>query len=152
MEAICIAEFDRKTKASEQAQQTIKELKEKGKPHKHIVVPEVGYFDCYGLWFFSNLTDIIRQIAAEKFNEEIGRMMHVYLDVEPKKVADGIHSVGVYSKNCLLYKWMAQGYHRGLVVLKDDKAGNMAARIYQESGTWSWMLDDEVTARLPVRV
>lgn len=152
MEAICIAEFDQRTKARDQAEKSIEELTKQGKPTKHIVVPEVGYFDCYGLWFFSSLTDIIRQIAAEKFNEQIGRMMHVYLDLEPKKVADGLHSVGVYGNNCLLYKWMAQGYHRGLVVLKDDKAGNMAARIYQESGTWSWMLDDEATARLPVRV
>jgi hypothetical protein len=152
MEAICIAEFDQRTKARDQAEKAVKELKDKGNPHKHIVVLEVGYYDCYGLWFFSNLTGIIQQIAAEKFNEQIGKMMHVYLDLEPKKVADGIHPVGVYGNNCLLYKWMAQGYHRGLVVLKDDKAGNMAARIYQESGTWSWMLDDETTARLPVRV
>ena len=105
MEAICIAEFDQRTKARDQAEKAVKELKDKGNPHKHIVVPEVGYHDCYGLWFFSSLTDIIRQIAAEKFNEEIGRMMHVYLDLEPKKVADGLHPVGVYRGCCMFHSF-----------------------------------------------
>jgi hypothetical protein len=35
---------------------------------------------------------------------------------------------------------MAQGYHRGLVVLTDDEAGNTEAEVYRQSGTWSWML------------
>lgn len=44
-----------------------------------------------------------------------------------------------YGHDCLLYKWMAQGYHRGLVVLVADKAGNEAAKIYQDSQTWSFV-------------
>lgn len=30
-------------------------------------------------------------------------------------------SLRIYGHPCKLYKWMAQGYHRGLIVLADDQ-------------------------------
>ena len=110
---------------------------------QEIVVPKVGYFDIYGVWFFGKLTEIVRKIARKRFKFELKKMMHVYVDVEPKDLADGIHNITVYDHACRLYKWTAQGYHRGLVVLADDDSGNAMAKIYMNSGTWSWQLKDE---------
>lgn len=152
MEAICKVDFDKREKAQKTAEKLLEDAKKTGKPTDRIVIPHNTFYDIYGVWFFSQLTNIIRQVATEQFNVELGRMMHVYLDVEAEKVADGIHEIIVYGHQCLLYKWMAQGYHRGLIVLSDDEPGNIAAKIYRDSGTWSWMLDDETTERLPVRV
>lgn len=152
MEAICKVDFEKRVKAQKVAEKLLEAAKKTGKPTGEIVVPHNTFHDFYGVWFFSQLTNIIRHVATEQFNVELGRMMHVYVDIEPEKVADGIHEIIVYGHECLLYKWMAQGYHRGLAVLVDDKSGNIAAKIYQDSGTWSWMLDNEVTARLPLRV
>lgn len=135
MEAICKADFDARQLAQEVAEKAIEKLKKDGKSTDGIVVPLNTFYDIYGVWFFSELTNIIRQIATERFDVSLGRMMHVYIDMEPHKVADGIHQISVYGHDCLLYKWMAQGYHRGLIVQHNDKAGNMAAKIFYGSGT-----------------
>lgn len=140
MEAICKADFDAREAAQKAAEKALEEAKKAGKPTDGIIIPHNTYHDIYGVWFFAELTNIIRQIATDRFGVALGKMMHVFIDVGPKKVADGVHDVNVYGYNCLLYKWMAQGYHRGLIVLADDKAGKAAAKIYQDSGTWSWVL------------
>ena len=80
--------------------------------------------------------------------------MHVFIEperVEKEKpvLSDGIHEITVYGHLCVLYKWMAQGYHRGLVVLKDDLQANIMAEVYYESKTWSWQLGDSDKLRLP---
>jgi len=116
---------------------------EEDEQDQEIVVPKVGYFDIYGVWFFGKLKGIVRDIARTRFNFELQKMTHVYVDVEPKDLADGIHDITVYGHACRLYKWTAQGYHRGLVVLADDECGNAMACIYMKSGTWSWQLKDE---------
>lgn len=112
-------------------------------------LPKVGFRGIYGVWFFGLLKEVIRTIGKERFGVDLGNMMHVYVDVEPKTISDGVHAITVYSHECRLYKWLAQGYHRGLVVLNDDVGGNQAAEVYLESRTWSWMLSDEYKARLP---
>lgn len=115
---------------------------------QELIVPKVGFHDIYGAWFFGLLSDIIRQTARERFAIELHRMMHVFVDLEPKKIADGVHDISVYGHSCRLYKWMAQGYHRGLVVLADDDTGKAMAQIYMESGTWSWLVSAEFKERL----
>jgi len=115
---------------------------------QEIPVPKAGFNDAYGVWFFGQLTDIIKQIVKKRFQNERCDMMHVFIDVEPKKLPDGIHEIVVYGHSCRLYKWIAQGYHRGLVVMGDDDSGNEKARIYMESGTWSWQLNDKDKIRL----
>ena len=115
---------------------------------QEITITRVGFYDCYGVWFFGQLTDNIRQIAKNRFNAELHKMMHVYIDVESKNLTDGVHEIIVYGHSCRLYKWTAQGYHRGLVVLAEDDSANQSARVYMESGTWSWQLNDKDTDRL----
>jgi len=148
MDAICKADYDRRTAAYNDVVKAINRAIEKRMPTSGIVIPEVGYHDIYGVWFFGQLKGIIRQIGTERFGVELGEMMHVYVDVEPKKIAAGIHNITVYDHSCRLFKWMAQGYHRGLVVLVDDQSGNKDAEVYQQSGTWSWVLPDDFKARL----
>jgi len=63
--------------------------------------------------------------------------MHVFIDVEPGKIPDGIHAITVCCHECRLFKWKAQDYHRGLVVLVDAMRGCAVAQVYMESGTWS---------------
>ncbi|GAM10477.1 hypothetical protein OR1_02766 [Geobacter sp. OR-1] len=110
---------------------------------KEVDDTKVGYEDCYGIWFHGRLIEVIRQIGIERFKVDLGKQMHVFIDREPKKIADGIHELTVYGHPCRLYKWMAQGFHRGLVVLQDDAEGNASAAVYQETRTWSWMLSDK---------
>ena len=140
MNAICKADYDKRTAAYDDAVKAINMAKEKRMPTGGIILPEVGYHDIYGLWFFGELKGIIRQIGTERFGVELGNKMHVYVDVEPVKIATGIHDITVYDHRCRLYKWLAQGYHRGLVVLVDDLSGNNDAAVYMESVTWSWVL------------
>lgn len=140
MDAICKADFDKREKAHNDAVKTVEEAKEKRLSTKGIIVPEIGYYDIYGVWFLGKLKEIIIQIGTERFDVYLGKMMHVYVDVEPKKIDDGVHDITVYGHQCRLLKWMAQGYHRGLVVLADDEAGNRDAEVYRLSGTWSWVL------------
>ncbi|MBT0664513.1 hypothetical protein KI809_09395 [Geobacter pelophilus] len=111
------------------------------------VVPKIGFHDIYGVWFSGLFKEIIITIGKERFGIDLGNMMHVYVDVA-KTIADGVHDITVYGHECRLYKWLAQGYHRGLVVLKDDVRGNQAAEVYLESRTCSWMLSDEYKAKL----
>ncbi len=140
MDAICKADFDARETTRKVAEEALENAKKARKKNDGIIVPHNPYHDIYGVWYFSELTNFIRQIATNRFGVSLGAMMHVYVDSEPEKVADGIHQISVYGHNCLLYKWMSHGYHRGLIVLEDDKAGNAAAKIYQDSGTWSWVL------------
>lgn len=140
MEAICKADFDLRVKAYKVAEEALEQAKKEKKSTSGIIVPEIGFHDIYGVWFYGRLKVFIQQIGVERFGVDLGKMMHVYVDVEPKKISDGIHDIMVYGYSCRLYKWIAQGYHRGLVVLVDDEVGNKDAEVYRLSGTWSWML------------
>ena len=140
MEAICKADYDRRVRVREEAEQTFEQAKKNGKPTDGIVVPRVGYFDCYGVWFSGQLIELVRQVGHRQFKTDLGEMMHVYVDADPKAITRGIHDITVYGHSCRLYKWLAQGYHRGLVVLADDEAGNARAAMFYKSMTWSWML------------
>lgn len=142
MEAICKADFDKRVKAHNDAANALKQAEKEGKSTRGIIVPEIGFHDIYGVWFFGQLKEIIRQIGIERFGVDLDNIMHVFVDIEPKKVSDGIVDITVYSHPCRLYKWMAQGYHRGLVVLAGDEEGNSDADMYRRSGTWSWVLKD----------
>jgi hypothetical protein len=140
MEAICQADFEKRVRAREEAEQAFEQAKKNGKPTDGIIVPSIGFFDIYGVWFSGRLIEIIRQFGRKKFKVDLGDSMHVFVDVEPEKIAAGIHAIMVYAHPCRLYKWTAQGYHRGLVVLADDAAGNARAEMFRQSGTWSWLL------------
>lgn len=111
------------------------------------------FYEFYGIWFFGRISEVVRHIALEKFGVELGKRMHVF--IEPERIekdkpilSDGIHELTVYGHPCKLYKWVAQGYHRGLVVLVEDRQGNASAEIYYESKTWSWLLEDSDKTRL----
>jgi hypothetical protein len=143
MEAICKADFERRVKANKAAMGALEQAKKDKKPTSGIIVPEVGFNDIYGVWFYGRLKEIILNIGIERFGVDLGKQMHVFVDVEPKKINDGIHDITVYGHPCRLYKWIAQGYHRGLVVLIDDELANRDAEVYRQSGTWSWVLSDE---------
>jgi hypothetical protein len=140
MEAICKADYDGRVRRREEVEQKLELAKKSGKPTDGIVVPMVGYFDCYGVWFSGQLIELVRQVGHRRFKTDLGEMMHVYVDTVPKVIACGIHEMNVYGHKCRLYKWLAQGYHRGLVVLADDQAGNARAERFRQSLTWSWIL------------
>jgi len=142
MEAICKADYDRRLSAKDDAE-------EKAKLNKSVIVPHVGFHDVYGVWFFGSLCTLIHQVRLSRFGVDEEKMMHVFIDTEPGKILDGIHDITVYGQQCLLYKWTAQGYHRGLVVLRDDISACAAAQVYLESRTWSWVLNADDRAKLP---
>ena len=141
MEAICKPDFEKRVKANKAAVKAIENAKKEGKPTSGIIIPDIAFHDIYGVWFFGQLKEIIQQIGKERFGIDLGKMMHVFVDVDTGLINDGIHEITVYDRQCLFYKWMAQGYNRGLVVLIDDDAGNSGAEIYRLSGTWSWELN-----------
>lgn len=166
MEAICKPDYLARLKAKTDAEATLKLRKQKLeraqrqqklaekrgwkiKPNQHIeeeakssegAVPKIGFFDIYGVWFHGRLVEELQNISRERFSIPLGDQVHVYISVEPNKIADGIHDLTVYGLPCRLYKWMAQGYHRGLVVLADDEPGNVESQVYLERRTWSWIL------------
>lgn len=139
MDAICKADYDARVRIVREAGKRIDELKRAGKPAEGIKIPQAGYHDIYGVWFFGALKDVVEIIAKERFNVVLGKQMHVFIDLEPKKLTDGIHDITVYGHPCRLYKWIAQGYYRGLVVLSDDVQGNIDSKVFMDSGTWSWL-------------
>jgi hypothetical protein len=163
---LAIKEKERRKKEAEEAARMKRRAEEKGyskrrrqteqkdlavegeEEQQEIIVPDVGFHDIYGVWFFGKLTEIIREIGKIQFGMELQQMMHVYVDAAPKTIPDGIHDISVYGHACCLYKWTAQGYHRGLVVLADDKEALGQARIYRDSGTWSWVLGSAERKRL----
>jgi len=145
MEAICKADYNQRVRINAHAAR--EQMLRKGE-EKKVTVPTVGFNDIYGVWFFGKLADCIRRTALERFGVTLETQMHVYVDSEPNTIGDGIHEVQVYGHYCKLYKWMAQGYHRGLVVLADDIQGCAEALIYMESRTWSWVLPDAVKPKL----
>lgn len=136
MKAICIVDF-------EQREEDRKESKEPAQ-----------FYEYYGVWFSGTLQEIVRQQAHDLFGVELDKRMHVFIEPEQfdkdKKpiLSDGIHEVSVYGHACLLYKWMAQGYHRGMVVLANDRQGNALAQVYYESKTWGWSMNDDDRAQL----
>ena len=140
MNAICKSDYDKRTAACDEAYRALNMAKRMNMPTNGIIIPKTEYHDIYGVWFFGELKGIIRQIGTERFGVELGNMMHAYVDVEPVKIGTGIHDITVYGHPCQLNKWLAQGYHRGLVVLVDDLSGNKDAEVYMESVTWSWVL------------
>lgn len=140
MEAICKADYDKRVKAYKVVAEALEKAKKERKPIGDIILPEIGFHDIYGVWFFGILKEIIRKIGTEQFGVDLGKQMHVFVDVDPKKINDGIHDITVYGQQCRFYKWMAQGYHRGLVVLANDGAGNNDAEVYRQNGTWSWVI------------
>ncbi len=130
MEAICKVDYEKRIKVYNEAKHD----------KKKVNVPEIGFYDVYGVWFSGKLIDYIRKVAREEFLTEIGDSMHVYVSIDPnpsgesKGITDGIHNILVYGQRCKLYKWMAQGFHRGLIVLADD-VGNGEAERFRLSGT-----------------
>ena len=135
MEAVCILDF-------EQQEQERKESKAPARFHEY-----------YGVWFHGLLRGVIRQFACERFGQDLGKRMHVF--IEPERIekdgpvlSDGIHEVTVYGHLCRLYKWVADGYHRGLVVLADDEQGNAEAQVFFEIRSWSLMMKAADKARL----
>jgi hypothetical protein len=140
MEAICKPDFEKRVNANKAAEKAIEKAKKDGKPTSGMIALRIGFHDIYGVWYFGRLKEIIWTIGSEQFGVELGKTMHVFVDVDPEKISDGTHKITVYGETCRLYKWMAQGYHRGLVVLADDEAGKRGARVYRKSGTWSWVL------------
>lgn len=142
MEAICKADYDKRVKAKEDSEKEVKR-------NTSAKAPQIGFHDIYGVWFFGILCGVIREFRLSKFGVNQEKMMHVFVDTEPDKIPDGIHDISVYGHQCRFYKWKAQGYHRGLVVLVDDVWGCVAAQVYMESRTWSWVLNDEDKAKLP---
>lgn len=142
MEAICLADFDARMQAQRVAEEALEQAKKACDETARIVVPEIGYHDCYGIWFSGQLRKIIQRIGSEKFSTDLSDKMHVFMDVEINKIDEGIHALTVYSHQCKLYKWMLQGYHRGLVVLADDMAGNQRVENFRQSGTWTWILPE----------
>lgn len=144
MEAICKADFDIRVKAFKVAEEALEQAKKEKKSTSGMIIPENGFHDIYGVWFYGLSKVFIQQIGVERFGVDLGKMMHVYVDVEPKKISDGIHDIIVYGCLCRLYKWIAQGYCRGLVVLVDDEAGNREAEVYRQSGTWSWVIVEPI--------
>lgn len=145
MDAICKADYDNRVKAKEAAEKEVKQ-------NPAVKVPQVGFHDIYGAWFYGKLCAVIHQIQLSRFGVDQEKWMHVFVDIEPGKIADGIHEISVYGRQCRLFKWAAQGYHRGLVVLADDLPGCATAQVYMESRTWSWVLKDEDKAKLPHEV
>lgn len=166
MDAICKPDYMARLKAKADAEATLKLRKQKleraqqqqqlaekrgwkikAKEHIEeeemsavITVPKVGFYDIYGVWFHGRLVEELQGIGRDRFGTPIGDQVHVYVNIEPNMIADGIHDLTVYGLPCRLYKWMAQGYHRGLVVLADDEPGNVEAQVYLESRTWSWKI------------
>ncbi|MDD2898362.1 MAG: hypothetical protein PHI31_06580 [Desulfuromonadaceae bacterium] len=140
MEAVCKADFERRVNSYKDAVAVLNQAKKAKKTTCRIIVPDVGFHDIYGVWFFGRLKEIILHVGIEMFGVDLGKQMHVFVDVEPKKISDGVHEISVYGHPCRLYKWTAQGFHRGLVVLADDEEANKNAEVYRKSGTWSWML------------
>ena len=139
---MCKSDYNAQVKAAKTAEKQIVELKKAGKPFSSIKFSPVAHHEYYGVWFFGQLEEIIRTVSREQFGIELSKQMHVFIDVDPKKkIEDGIHELSVYGRSCRLYKWMAQGCHRGLVVLAEDENANHAAEVYRQSDTWSFMLD-----------
>ena len=138
MEAICKADYDKRIKARWHAENLLEQAKKNGKPTEGITLPIVGFHDFYGVWFSGQLIEIVREVGRKMFKVDLEDSMHVYTDLEPKKVDDGIHEIMVHGHVCRLYKWTAQGYNRGLVVLANDMPGNERAEKFRQSGTWSW--------------
>jgi len=58
-------------------------------------VNEVDFYEVYGVWFFGRLKEVIRGIGTERFAVDLGKQMHVFVDVEPKKIVDGLHEITV---------------------------------------------------------
>ena len=141
MEAICKADYDKRVNEKDAAEK-------EAEKNRSIKVPQIGFHDIYGVWFFGSLCGVIRQVSLSRFGVDQEKMMHVFIDTEPAKIPDGIHDITVYGHQCRFYKWKAQGYHRGLVALMDDIWGCAGAQVYLESGTWSWQLSDEDKAKL----
>ena len=136
MEAICIVDFEQQEKDREDTG------------------ARARFYEFYGVWFHGRLKEIVTLVARERFNIDLHKRMHVFIEPEGFEkdnpiLSDGIHDVTVYGQSCRLYKWMAQGYHRGLVVLADDRQGNASAEIYYASKTWSWMLEESDKKLLP---
>lgn len=140
MNAICKPDYDVRLKANIDAEKKIKSAKNENKSTKGIIVPEVGFYEVYGVWFFGQLKESIIKVGLDQFQNDLSKTMHVFVDVKPEKIGDGVHEITVYGHKCRLYKWIAQGFHRGLIVLADDEGGNNKAEVYRQSGTWSWIL------------
>ncbi|OGR29069.1 MAG: hypothetical protein A2091_01875 [Desulfuromonadales bacterium GWD2_61_12] len=166
MEAICKPDYMARLKAKADAETALRRRKQKLeraqqrqqlaekrgwkiKLNEHIEeeakggevsVPEIDFYDIYEVWFHGRLVEELQFISRTRFGAPIGDQVHVYLSIEPKKIADGTHDLTVYGLACRLYKWTAQGYHRGVVVLAHDVLGNEESQVYLESRTWSWMI------------
>lgn len=140
MEAICKADYEMRVRIHDEAMKAIENARKNGKSTDGMTAPPIGFYDFYGVWFSGELIEIVRQVGRKRFKVDLGDTMHVFVDVKPETIADGIHDIRVYGHLCRLYKWKAHGYHRGLIVLENDGTGNVRAEMFKQSGTWSWVL------------
>jgi hypothetical protein len=147
LSAICWADYQQRVAARKQAEQEQEEAKRLRKPCSN-ELPAVSYFDFFDVRFFGRQCDVIVQVARTEFAVELGNKFHVFVGVDPKGIIDGVHPVLAYGSECLLRKWTAQGFPRGLVTLADDAAANAVAEVYRESGTWSWVLSGKDKEKL----
>lgn len=153
MEAICKLDYLARLKAKADAEAANRrrqrdggsdKVAQRGESSKElpplVVVPKVGFHDIYGVWFHGRIVDALQIIGRERFGAPIGEDNHVFISREPNRIGCGVHEIQVYGMTCRLYKWRAQGYHRGLVVLADDEEGKEYARIRKACRTWSWVI------------
>lgn len=148
MEAICKADFDLRLIAS------IVAKRESGRTEildEPAGLPVDGYHDGDGIWFFGEMTDVIRIISWERFGVAIGKQMHVYLDSHPDSIPDGVHDISVYGLLCRLYKWKSQTSYRGLVVLASDSEFQEIAIDCLKTFSLAWKHRNAWKEKLPVK-
>ncbi|MDF1553132.1 MAG: hypothetical protein P1P84_08730 [Deferrisomatales bacterium] len=171
MEAICKPDFTGRTEAQKAAERELADLrkelersraKDREGPlsrrtqrlEKRVggfSIPGNGFHEVYGVWFAGSLVEALRVIAVERFGVDLEDATHAYMDAPPEDLTAGNHHLTVYGHRCRLYKWKAQGFHRGLVVLAGNALECAAANVYMASGTWSWRLGREEELNLPAR-
>lgn len=91
---------------------------------------KVGYAPASGVNFSGEVTRVVEDFSWSVFNRSLRRRMFVYLDEEFDKIPVGVHEVEVYEKSCLLYKKRNCGEKSGVIVLKNSKYDNFAAKIF----------------------
>jgi len=169
MEAICKLDYEARAAAKKAAEKELAALREElerarandrdGAPSRRtqtlekgvceFSVPSIGFHEVYGVWFAGVLLERLRTVTQERFGGDLGDATHVFVDAAPQDLTGGVHDLAVYGHQCRLYKWKAQGFHRGLVVLAGHALECAAAHVYRDSGTWSWRLGREEEAKLP---
>ncbi len=132
MKAVCIIDFEKHEKSNMRRE-------------NEGACEEVP-LEFYGVWFAGTLWLSLKDKFGDVLNKRANAFIVPDQNVHGRPVLpDGIHELTTYGEPCRLYKWTAQGYHRGLVVLADDEKANAMALKYYESTTWSWILKDTLS-------